>query len=192
MATVVGNFGTFATAALGGNAFTWDSATVDELQLSDDVYAALQGPFLGGTTGYTNYIKVTAPQTTIPANATSIDEIRIKVERGAGNALDTHVDRNLHLVINGTIETSINKADTVTNWDAETTITYTFTGGNLVALGLSVAEARAADFGVAFAQTYNTGDLNSPSFEIDRISYEMDYTPGPDDPRRRYNAVMVL
>lgn len=194
MATASGNFTTFGTEALAGNAFTWDSGTVGDVQTSNNDYPDLQGPFLAGTSGYSNYIKATDPQSDVPASATAITEVRIKVERSCTIKTDIHVDKNLYLVVGGVIKTAVDKADTSTVWeDSDLVVTYTFNSGDITAIGgISVAQARASDFGVVFAVDYSTEELNSPTWLIDHISYEIDYTPAVSSGRRRYNNVFVL
>jgi len=129
------------------------------------------------TAGTSQYLFATlAAETRVPTGAT-INGIRVRVERrktGSGAAV---VDNSVRLIIGGSV--SGDNKGTSTEWQVDVDETVEYGGANdLWGTAPSVAQANAADFGVALSAVVTTGQA-----EVDGIEILIYYTlAGAGDP----------
>lgn len=140
-----------------------------EAAASDNVHAAV---LLAAGARPSQYLKATNFGFTIPATAT-IDGIIVELERSRQGS-GTIADSRIRLVrADGTVGTT-DKADTTTDWNGETIITYGGATDLWGETGLVGSDINDADFGVVVSVDRLTG--TSPTGRVDHIQITVHYT----------------
>ena len=142
-----------------GGSRTWGNP--GSAQVLDGVYSGCTGSF-----GTSHYLLGTNPSTlgtSVGANEI-LTSVKITVNRF--NPVGSVSDSQLCLVVGGTVQTSINKANTGVFWPLSLAPqTYTFSSSDLATLGITRTSITST-FGVALAVAFNGNDTGS----VDQIS----------------------
>lgn len=190
MQTTASDLTTFSSPARTSSVSDWTGES--NAASSNDSRATLT--WAGGVAGFTDWLKGVGPTVTIPPGI--LRALRTKIERRKGHSLLLAKDSAHHLVVGDTIQTSIDKADTVTEYPtSDGEVTYSWTQANLQSLGLyNGHQLNSSTFGLVLSCAVDdSGSETGAGTEVDYLHFEADtelpgasvtafvnpYLPGP-------------
>ena len=160
--------GTYSTEPLSGSTTSWGNVT--NAISSNNVYTTPNAN-LPGTGNYTDYLKVTNFQFTIPIGSI-VTGIKIDVERSDANGKSK--DYQIRLIKSGIIQT-LDKAQSSAWGSADAVQTYGAIG-DLWGLGWTVADVNTLGFGFAFSAQRTGGGAQTTLAKVDEIVITVYYT----------------